>query len=104
MPGQDGHMTPDEQKKAQEWLRTTWKIANCPFHGATSWEVNTLVTQLMPFTGGGLLVGGSVYPALVVTCALCGYTVLVGAVKAGILAQPAPAQPEPPKKAGESSG
>ena len=51
--------------------------------------------------GGGLVVGGPVYPLVVVTCATCGYTVFVNAIKVGIVqAEPAAAQtPQPPELA-----
>jgi hypothetical protein len=55
----------------------------------------------MAYVGGGLVVGGPVYPFLVVTCSQCGYTVFVNALKAGILKPPQGAvSPDPTQEEG----
>ena len=97
----DGQLTPDQSQRAELWLRTHWSHSACPFHGPTRWEVGNVLAQAMAFSGGGLVVGGPVYPLVVVTCATCGYTVFVNAIKVGIVqAEPAAAQtPQPPELA-----
>lgn len=60
----------------------------CPFHGPTNWTVGDMIMTL-PFTGGGVTLGGPTYPLIPVTCGQCGYTVLINAIVAGIVANPA---------------
>src|SRR5205807_57918 len=91
-PSVPGQLTPDQSQRAELWLRTHWSHSACPFHGPTRWEVGNVLAQAMAFSGGGLVVGGPVYPLVVVTCATCGYTVFVNAIKVGIVqAEPAAA-------------
>jgi len=94
MPDENGQLTPEELGRAQVWLSTHWTNPICPFHGPTNWEVGGIVGQVLAFTGGGLTVGGPVYPFIVVSCSICGYSVLVNALKVGIISpSEPPAQP-----------
>jgi hypothetical protein len=79
-------MTPEQSAQAQEWLRKQWTNSLCPFHGSTRWEVGNVFGQVMSYSPRGLFLGGPTYPVLVVTCGECGYTVLVNAIKAGVVA------------------
>jgi hypothetical protein len=94
-PPPTGHLTPEQLNKAQAWLSAHWINSACPFHGLTTWEVGGVLAQAMAYVGGGLVVGGPVYPFLVVTCSHCGYSVLVNALKIGIV------QPEQPVQSPE---
>jgi predicted nucleic-acid-binding Zn-ribbon protein len=90
-------MTPKESQAALAWLNERWTIKVCPFHGPTNWEVGEVMIQTLPYIGGGVSIGGPTYPLLVVTCSQCGYTVLVNAIKAGIVEAPPPVPtPSPP--------
>jgi hypothetical protein len=42
----------------------------------------------MAFSGSGLHLGGPTYPFVVVSCSVCGFSVLVNAIKAGIVQRP----------------
>jgi predicted nucleic-acid-binding Zn-ribbon protein len=83
-------LTPEQIEQAKDWLREHWTRADCPFHGATSWEVGDHLVSTMSYTpGGGITVGGKTYPLIVVTCSHCGYAVFVNAIVAGIVARDA---------------
>ena len=85
MPDNQGKLTQEEKEKAQAWLKERWKNWACPYSGHTNWELGEFVVQAVRFTGGGLSVGGPVYPLLVLTCSGCGNTIFVNAIKAGIV-------------------
>ena len=84
MPEKDGKLSEAEQQLAQKWVKERWKNWACPFSGDTDWDLGPHVVESRPFSGGGIKVGGPVYPHLVLTCRGCGYTVLINAMKVGI--------------------
>jgi predicted nucleic-acid-binding Zn-ribbon protein len=86
MPDNQGRLSQEEKRKAQAWLQQNWKNWVCPYSGHRNWELGDIVVQGTPFIGGGLSVGGPVYPLLVITCSGCGNTVFINAIKAGIVA------------------
>lgn len=85
MPDNAGKLTIEENEKVQQWLKQHWKNWACPFSGHTNWELGEYIAQAMMFSGGGLVVGGPTYPLVVLTCAGCGYTVFINAIKAGVV-------------------
>ena len=92
MPGSDGKLTKEELETANTWLKDNWKNWACPFSGHTNWNLADSLSQMNRFTGAGLVVGGPVFPMLVLTCTGCGYTALVNAVMAGIVSPSTPAK------------
>lgn len=98
MPDSNGRLTSEEVRILLGWLKDQWQGASCPMHRGmpTNWEVGDMIMTL-PYTGAGVSIGGPTYPLVVVTCAQCGYTVLVNAIKAGIVRVPQPAQPVQPE-------
>ena len=73
-------------EKAIAWLRAQGPAApNCFVCGKDEWSVQRDLIELRPYTGGGLVVGGPVYPALQIVCTTCGQTVLFNAVVAGLV-------------------
>src|SRR5437867_769361 len=104
MPDANGNLNAEESRIALAWLNRQWTNQTCPFHGPTKWEVGQVIMTL-PYSGGGVIVGGPTYPLLVVTCVNCGYTVLVNAIVAGVVPRPpqtvqpeVPPQPTPPQE------
>ncbi len=85
MPEKDGKLSDAERQLVEEWMKKHWKSWVCPFSGDTDWELGFYVAEVRAFTGGGLNVGGPIYPYVVATCKDCGYTVLISAMKIGIL-------------------
>lgn len=72
-----------------EYLREKWSGTRaCPMCGSTSWDVQGSVFQLIQFNEGAMVIGGPVIPVIPVTCNNCGNTVLVNAIKAGIVTVP----------------
>jgi hypothetical protein len=76
----------DETKRRQvaAWIESKWTTSQCPFHGATTWELGGVLAQVPEFTPS-LTRGGQVYPVFVLTCTECGYSVLVNAIKAELV-------------------
>jgi hypothetical protein len=97
VPDPNGKLTPEESQQLLAWLTERWHGAGCPMHPLvpTNWEVGDMIMTL-PFTGGGVSIGGPTYPLVVVTCLRCGFTVLVNAITAGLVKVPQPPSPVPP--------
>lgn len=75
-----------DQEKVVEHLRKTWgHNRTCPLCSKGPWQIQDKFFQLLEFTGGGLTVGGPVIPVVPITCANCGNTVLVNALRAGVI-------------------
>ena len=92
VPEANGKLTEAERAALQTWLREHWTDLACPFHGRTTWDIGDLV-QTLPYNPGAVVVGGNVYPLVVVTCVQCGFTALVNALIAHILPPAPPAAP-----------
>lgn len=88
MPNESGRLTEGERQRVADWL--TGKTAHknglaCPACGGKSFSVLPHVVQLMPFTGGGLVVGGAVYPLVGVCCENCSNVQTFMAIHVGIV-------------------
>jgi hypothetical protein len=95
-------MTPEQNRKAVAWLSAHWANRNCPIHGATTWNVDKWLGEVRTFGGGSLFVGKGqvIFPLLVVTCGICGYTIFFNAIMAGVVQasdKDTPGAAEPPK-------
>ncbi len=68
-------------------LKSKWKApADCPVCKNNDWEVSTEVYELREFHGGSMVIGGSssIIPLSPIICKVCGNTVLINPLLAGI--------------------
>ncbi len=86
MPDSDGHLSADEKKTVETWLRDKWLEQNlaCPISGHQEWVIADHVIQTPIYIEKGFIVGGPTYPHVFVVCGGCGYTLLFNAVMLGI--------------------
>lgn len=82
---EDARLSDTESETVIRFLQEKWTKPECPFHGKTEWQIDKIVGQVLPYHGGSLVVGGAVFPLVVVTCAQCGYTVFVNAIRVGVV-------------------
>lgn len=84
------HLVSDEQidlqKQIAAWLNEKWASPskNCPVCTANNWILGEELVEVRPFQGGGLVVGGPVFPKFMIICSNCGHTLLFNAALAGI--------------------
>jgi hypothetical protein len=84
-----GRLSPEEYEAARQWVDSHWSNSVCPFHGETQWELETALGEIPMFTPQWIPTSSrTVFPLLILTCAYCGFTVTVNALKAGILKRP----------------
>ena len=84
-----GVFSPEQLERALAWLNEKWTQKDCPFHGPTNWDLRAAPGEVATVDGSDLTPGAAVYPFLMATCTICGYTVLVNALIAGVVrAQP----------------
>jgi hypothetical protein len=80
-----------DSSKVIAYLQGKWGTNRlCPMCSRGPWQVENRIFQLMEFHQGSIIVGGPVIPLIPVTCANCGNTVLVNAIKAGAVTLPHP--------------
>ena len=67
-----------------ERLNKIWHTKICPVCNTNSWNVEQHLTELRFLSMGGTInPGATVVPLVVVTCQMCGNTLLFNAVKLG---------------------
>lgn len=92
---------PDPQAisdKLGTWLDQKWAgQKTCPVCDANKWQAPDDLVEIRPYHGGGLVVGGAVYPAAQVICGNCGYTLLFNALLAGLIEQPVEPEGDKPE-------
>jgi hypothetical protein len=84
MPEPDGSLDPQERERFDAWLAQHWHNPDCPVCGAKDWsrggKVHQIVNQATFSTPDGTSL-----PAVSLACEVCGYTMFVNAIKAGIV-------------------
>jgi hypothetical protein len=75
----------EKQQEALKILNSKWvKDKDCEICGKSNWTIAEDLVMPMPFTGGGLVIGGPSYPQLQVICGNCGNTKYFNAVILGV--------------------
>jgi len=83
---------PYTKESAIAWLNEHWQGQTvCPICRNNDWNVSESLVEIRQFLGGLIRSGGSLYPMFLVTCGVCGHTLLFNAVIAGFtLSWPTP--------------
>ena len=87
-------LTDEHRKKVNEWFLAHLKTgtgSGCPLCGNKKWS--TLADFVVPanFTpGGGVSLGGDVYPHFMLVCNVCSNVQFINAIKAGVLGKDGP--------------
>ena len=68
-----------------EWLTEhSWELPQCPVSKTSNWQLAPNLVEFRQYHGGSMVViGTKVYPAAMVICTDCGYTMFFNAVVAG---------------------
>ncbi|MGD1056150.1 MAG: hypothetical protein ABR992_01920 [Solirubrobacteraceae bacterium] len=75
-------MDAQELQQFEHWKANHWKgEKKCPICEANSWGTNPRVGY---FTNEQTYEDGSAYPVVLIYCNVCGYTISIGAIRAGI--------------------
>lgn len=89
MPEENGKLTPEDIKLADEWLTGHWQNRACASCGRNDrWAIQGTLAQIIQFSSpGNILVGGPtvVYPTLVIMCHFCGYMMTFNAITLGLV-------------------
>src|ERR1700753_388856 len=98
-------LTDEQQKQFLAFINAKWRPSSCGICKQNSWGLPQHVYEMREFHGGTLVIGGSpIVPVCPVVCNICGNTVLVNALIAGLdlsqakqeIVPPPQTNPEPP--------
>lgn len=74
--------------KAISWLEgKTSQEMRCPVCSQRKFSVQEELTEMKPFQGGNLIVGGPVYLYIAVACNNCAHTLFFNALLTGVISQ-----------------
>jgi hypothetical protein len=73
--------------KVEQALRKVWRNAHCPFSGDNNWTLVQDYVEVRPYQEGSLVLGGPIYPAVMVVCNTCGYMATFNAIRLGLLSE-----------------
>lgn len=98
MPDKDGKLSLAERQIVFDWLKdkTREKTLFCQVCGSNAWVLEDYAVA-PPILRQGLVLGGDVYPYVLVVCSKCGYTLYFNGVAIGLY-------PHSPKKEEKSGG
>lgn len=69
-----------------DWLKNIWVgDKKCTVCKNVSWDISPKFAELREYHQGEVVTGEKVYPLLIVTCKVCGYTHLINAIIAGLI-------------------
>ena len=75
-------MDAEELERLNQWKAKHWKgEKKCPICESNAWATNPRVGYL---TNEETYKNGSAYPVVLIYCGVCGYTISIGAIRAGI--------------------
>jgi len=84
-----GKLSPTQIEQAKAWLQTKWGpgFRPCPWHAEPNkWEINPYFGQVPGYDASALIAySGRSFPALVITCTVCGFMVPINAIRAGVI-------------------
>ena len=76
----------EKREQALKHLDATWKNKQCECCQKKNWTLGAdIVTPTVLSTGGGVVIGGPQYPAIMVICNNCGNTKFFNAVVSKII-------------------
>ena len=85
-----GTLGQSQRQEFARWLQACAVRNVCPACGSGNLSILDKLVQPIPFTGGGLSVGGMAFPLAMVACGRCGNVQFYSAVLAGLVARAAP--------------
>ena len=72
---------PDRKKQLLEFLgMRAPNLGPCPLCGNQKWILGDNILELREFRGGGLAIGGKLFPVVPLTCNNCGNTLFLSAL------------------------
>lgn len=75
----------------------------CPLCNSNNWTISDQVFQAPEFDYKGLLIGGTSYPMVPLTCQTCGNTYFINALVSGLIDKEPPAPPNDSKNSSENN-
>lgn len=100
-------LSQDALDKLAAWLKEKWQFngGRCTICNGNNWDIGRHLVAPPTFAGGGVSLGGIVYPQAICTCTTCGHAVYFNAVVIGIVeSKVQAAADEKNKTAGGSNG
>lgn len=84
MPNDNGKLSESDKRQIANWLNERARSNHCPSCGSNNWSMGDDLFNLMPYTGGGMIIGGPTYPVVFLVCNHCAYVRQYMAMPMGI--------------------
>ena len=95
----------DIRERIAAFLNEKWQgQKNCPICQNNKWEISDKPAELREYAEGGLVVGGPVYPLIILTCRVCGNTLLFNAIVMDVIEKEKSKRSNSEVASGEVSG
>ncbi|AMY03179.1 hypothetical protein AB0V79_08550 [Mesorhizobium ciceri] len=85
MPDTEGKMSPEEQKKAIDWLNRKAPNMVCPACKHSSFAIVEHILTPQIHYGGSIIMGGPNYPQFMVVCNNCSHMLTFSAIASGVI-------------------
>lgn len=85
MSDQSGTISKGDKEKIVAWLNEKATMHHCPSCGKNNWTIGNDLINMMPFSGGDVIIGGPTYPAAFLVCNHCAYIRQYMAIPMGLL-------------------
>jgi hypothetical protein len=100
MPNPDASLDAAERARFDAWITEKWKHGPCPVCQSNSWSRGGKLHQIIN-SSTLFPEGGTSLPAVSLACQVCGYTMFINAITAGIV-EPDEIE-EPSEESGEAA-
>lgn len=87
MADKEGVLSEDERQKLRLWLIEHAKGTQiqCPICKSLGWDIQPHIVEQPVRVPGQTVLGGAVYPFGLMMCRVCGHTLFINAIKAGLV-------------------
>lgn len=78
-------LTDEQEERALKWIAENCPVQRCPLCGTDQWVLQKNFVEIRPFNWGDFIVGGNLYPNVMLMCQKCGHVVLINALHSRVI-------------------
>ena len=78
-------LTRQQKDLVSDWLNPRWLTKKCPVCSHNNWVIADHLVHGLTYSGGGVTIGGPLYPLVLLICQNCAHTLVFNAVVMGLV-------------------